>query len=203
MNRLFQYCRLMVVVCCAAAALAGCASVSKTLSADQMKSLKYTGTHVTFASDSKIWWGDGERAYAVSKGLTVAESETVAKTPGAQAYLRNQISTKVKAAMARHLTGSLNGSRPVRVDVVVKSVVIASAAQRVIIGGSYIMQGEVNLVDARTGAVLQSHPAWGASAAAGQGIAQVLIENALAKDEPIDRVIDNFALGYRNWLVPA
>jgi uncharacterized protein YceK len=203
MNRLFQYCRLTLVVCCAAAALAGCATVSKTMSADQMKSLKYVGTHVTFAPDAQIWWGDGERAYAVSKGLAVTESETVAKTLGAQAYLRNQISSKVKAAMARHLTGSLKGSRPVRVDVVVKSVVIASAAQRVILGGGSTVQGEIKLVDAQTGAVLQSHPAWGASAAAGQGIAQVLIENAIAKDEPIDRVIDNFALGFRNWLVPA
>lgn len=86
-----------------------------------------------------------------------------------------------------------------RVDIVVKSVVIASAAQRIIIGGSYFVQCEVNLVDAQTGAVLQSHPA---SAAAGQGIAQALIENAIAKDEPIARVIDNFALGSRNWLVP-
>ena len=191
------------MMACAVLVLAGCAGVSKSLDADQISSLRYTDSTVTFAPDASIWWGDGERAYAASKGLPATESETVAKTSEAQAYMRGQITSKMKAAMGRHLSGKLTGSRPVRIEVVVKNVTIASAAQRVIIGGGYIMQGDVNLIDARTGAVLQTFVGQFSSAAAGNGIAGVLVENAVATGEPIDRLIDNFAERYRQWLVPA
>jgi hypothetical protein len=191
------------MMACALLTLAACAGVSKSLDADQISSLRYTDATVVFAPDASIWWGDGERAYAASKGLPATESETVAKTPEAQAYLRGQITSKMKAAMSRHLSGRLTGSRPVRVEVVVKNVRIASAAQRIILGGGYTMQGDINLIDARTGVVLQSRPAQFSSAVAGQGVVQVLAENAIATSDPIDRVIDNFAEGYQRWLIPA
>ena len=183
--------------------LAGCATVTNSLGPDQIRSFRYTETTVSYAPNAFIWWGDGERAYAATKGVAATEAETLAKTPEGQAYLHGQITSKVKAAMTRHLSGSLTGSRPVRVDVVIKNVTIASAVQRVVLGGSYLMQGDINLIDAKTGAVLQSYPAKFASAAAGQGIAQVLIENAIATADPIDRLIDNFAESYQQWLIPA
>ncbi|HMJ42813.1 MAG TPA: DUF6778 family protein [Pseudolabrys sp.] len=189
------------MMACAVLVLAGCAGVSKSLDADQISSLRYTDSTVTFAPDASIWWGDGERAYAASKGLPATESETVAKTPEAQAYLRGQITSKMKTAMGRHLSGKLTGSRPVRTEVVVKNVRIASAAQRVLIGGSYTVQGDVNLVDARTGAIIESRPIF-ASAMAGQGVVQVIAENAFASGDPIDRVIDNFAQNYQFRLLP-
>ncbi|HEY4141275.1 MAG TPA: hypothetical protein VGM57_07675, partial [Pseudolabrys sp.] len=165
------------------------------------QSLRYTDTVVTYAPDASIWWGDGERAYASSKGRPSTESEELGKTPEGQAYLRAQITSKLKAAMGRHLAGPLKGSRPARVEVVVKNVRIASAVQRILIGGSYIVMGEVTLVDARNGAVIDSRPI-AASAVAGQGVVQVIAENAFAGGDPIDRVIDNFGQNYRLRLLP-
>src|SRR5690242_6899436 len=104
----------IIVFGAVALALAGCVTAKNTMSMEDVATLKYAGTEVRFAPNVVIWWGDGERAYAASKGQPATESENLAKTPEGQAYVRNAISTKVKAAMDRHLGKSLNGTRPVR-----------------------------------------------------------------------------------------
>jgi hypothetical protein len=185
----------------AAFSIAGCASVKSSLDQDQIQSLRYTDTVVNYAPGSSIWWGDGERVYAASKGRPSTESDALGKTPEGQAYLRSQVTSKIKAAMGRHLSAQLKGSRPVRVEVLVKNIHIASAVQRIVIGGGYHVIGDVALVDARTGAVIDTRPIF-ASAMAGQGVVQVIAENAIASGEPIDRVIDNFAEIYRGKLLP-
>jgi hypothetical protein len=195
----FKFFRLPAIAL--ALALSACAGARNSLDQDQIQSLRYTDTVVTYGPDASIWWGDGERAYAVSKGVAQTESEALGKTPEGQAYLRGQITSKIKAAMGRHLAVSLKGSRPARVEVVVKNVRIASAVQRILIGGSYIVMGEVTLVDSRNGAVIDSRPV-AASAVAGQGVVQVIAENAFAGGDPIDRVIDNFGQNYRLRLLP-
>ncbi len=78
----------------------------------------------------------------------------LAKTPEGQAYLRNTIAAKVKASIERKLIGDLTGSRPVRLRVTVKAVIMASAIQRVIVGGNHTMTADVTVVDAKTGAML-------------------------------------------------
>jgi hypothetical protein len=156
--------------------------------------------NVSFAPGAKISWGEGERAYASTKGVPAHQSNTVANTPEGQAYIRNAIGSKVKAAMERHL-GRLKGTRLVRVEVKVTDVEIASAVQRVLVGGHHSMRGDVVLVDAKTGEVLSAYPAQTAMGVAGQGIAGALIDQAIAPD-PIDRVADNYAAQYGHWLLP-
>jgi hypothetical protein len=58
----------------------------------------------------------------------------------------------------------------------------------------------VNLVDAKTGDVLVAYPAQTATAAAGQGILGTMIDH-VALAEPIDRIVENYASQYRNWLL--
>jgi hypothetical protein len=58
----------------------------------------------------------------------------------------------------------------------------------------------VNLVDARSGAVVLAFSEQNAVAHAGQGIGGVLLDNAFLS-EPIDRVVQNYAAQYRNWLL--
>jgi len=182
-----------------ALALAGCVTAKNTMSMEDVATLKYAGTEVRFAPNVVIWWGDGERAYAASKGQPATESENLAKTPEGQAYVRNAISTKVKAAMDRHLGKSLIGTRPVRAVVTVKNITISSAVQRIIIGGNHAMGGDVTLTDARSGAPLLSYDGQTTPTGAGQGIAGALVDAALLPD-PIDRVTDNYAIMYSNWL---
>jgi hypothetical protein len=183
-----------------APALAGCATVANTLSADQVASFRLTGVNVGFTPDAKIAWGDGELAYAASKGVASHESGSVANTPEGKAYLRNAVASKLKPAMQESLAGRLNGSRSVRVDVTVKEVFVSSVVQRVAIGGSHLIIGDVNLVDAKSGEVLAAKPGVIGIMGAGAGVLGVVVDGAF-RDEPIDGVTRSFASVYGTWLL--
>jgi hypothetical protein len=60
---------------------------------------------------------------------------TATNTPEGKAYVRDLLAPRIKAGVEQAMAGQLNGSRPVRLDIVVKSFVIASAVQRILIGG--------------------------------------------------------------------
>ena len=192
--------RRVIFVAFVALALAGCQTATNTLSVDDVATLKFAGVDVRFAPEALIWWGDGERAYAASKGQPATESENLAKTPEGQAYLRDAIAAKVKSAMERQLAGGLSGTRPVRVTVTVKGVQIASAIQRILIGGNHTMTADVTLVDAKTGAALLPYAAQSSMAMAGQGLVGTLADAALMA-APLDRVVDNYAEQYSGWLL--
>ena len=187
-----------VCVLLLALGLAGCVTASNPLSRDQAAGLRLSAVNVSFAPGAKISWIDGERAYASTRG---EQSNAVANTPEGQAYIRNVIGSKVKGAMERHVGARLKGTRLVRMEVNVTEVEIASAVQRVLVGGHHRMQGDVTLVDAKTGEVLLANPAQTATGIAGQGIAGTLIDQAIAPN-PIDRVVDTYAGQYSAWLLP-
>ncbi|HZH54006.1 MAG TPA: hypothetical protein VEZ16_19260 [Microvirga sp.] len=180
--------------------LAGCVTASNTLAPDQVASLRLQSVSVTFTPGARIWWGDGERAFAASKGLSALEAEEAAKTEEGQAYLRNTVAAKLAQAFEARLRGELGGTRPVRLEIAVKDLEIASAAQRILIGGHHRLTADVNLVDARSGRIVLAFSEQNATAAAGQGIGGVLLDNMFL-GEPIDRVIQNYATQYRNWLL--
>src|SRR6185295_225863 len=182
------------------AGLAACVTASNTLSTDQVESFGYAGVKVTFAPNAVIWWGDGERAYAASKGLPATESDAVAKTPEGQAYLRSAIASRLKASADRYFTSTMTGTRPVRFEIVVTNVTIASGIQRVVIGGHHNMTADTTVVDAKTGAVLLPYPGQRATAMAGQGLAGVLFDAAVLSD-PIDRVVDDYMGQYARWFL--
>lgn len=150
-----------------------------------------------------IWWGDGERAYAASKGADASEAEALAKTSAGTAYIRGQIANKVKSAIDRNLGARLTRTRPVRVEVMVKNFTIASAAQRIIVGGNHMLQASVKLIDARSGTVLVEHPGMVSMSGAGQGITGVIVESAIVSGDAADRVTNDFANTYKNWLLPS
>ncbi len=180
--------------------LGGCVTASNTLAPDQVATMRFQSVAVTFQPGARIWWGDGERAYAASKGQNVLQAEEAAKSEEGQAYIRNAIATRLSQAFEKNLRPELTGARPVRVEIKVKEVEIASAIQRILIGGHHRLRADVDLVDARSGAVVLAFSDQGAMARAGQGVGGVLLDNAFLGD-PIDRVIQNYASQYRNWLL--
>jgi hypothetical protein len=192
-SRLIAFAALGLLLC-------GCVTASNTLAPGQVETMRLQAVSVSFQPNARIWWGDGERAFAAMKGLTVLEAEEAAKTEEGQAYLRNTITAKLAQAFESSLKGELQGTRPVRLEINVKDVEIASAAQRILIGGHHRLTADVTLVDARTGAVVLAFSEQNAIAQAGQGIGGVLIDSAFLGD-PIDRVIQNYATQYRNWLL--
>lgn len=180
--------------------LAGCVTVSNTLTPDQVASFKLVKVDVVTPPDARISWGDGEVAYAATKGIAMQDSAGVANTPEGQAYIRQTVSAKLRSTFERELAGSLRGTRPVRVQVNVREVEIASVLQRILIGGSHRLVADVAIVDAKTGAMLSQFPAQTAVAAAGQGMLGTLVDAAVL-DAPIDRVVARYASQYRGWLV--
>ena len=191
-----------MLLSCLALPLAACVTVSNTLPMEEVATFRVAEVKVGFAQGARVNWGDGERAFAASKGAPATESDVYAKTPEGQAYIRNTITSKVKGAMERHLSAGLNGSRPVRVEVAIKEITIASAIHRILIGGQHTMSADVTLVDPKTGAVLVAFPGQASMAMAGQGVAGAILDQAFLPDR-VDRVVDSYASQYRNWLVRA
>ena len=129
-------------------ALAGCVTTENSLSQNDIASMKLTGVAVSFAPEANIQFEDGIRAYATAKAITDDEIATKANTPEGKAYVRNMLAPRIKAGVEQAMAGQLIGSRPVRIDVVVKSFAIPSAVQRILIGGHRGMVADANLVDA-------------------------------------------------------
>jgi hypothetical protein len=90
---------------------------------------------VSYAPDSYIQWDDGIRAYAASKGI-VDDIASGTNTPEGKAYVQNAMASRIKGGVERAMAGQLNGTRPVRLELVVHQVTIASAAQRIVLGGA-------------------------------------------------------------------
>jgi hypothetical protein len=182
-------------------ALAGCVTTQNPLSRQDVESFRLASVHVDIDSAATLWWGDGDRAYARSKGRSEADSEELSKTPEAHAFTAQLASAKIGAALEQQLKPVLTGPRPVKVNVHLRRLYVASAIQRVLVGGSHEMIADVTVTDARTGALLVSHPGFHAIALAGQGIGGAMLDAALMAD-PIDRLTLNFASKYREWLLP-
>src|SRR3954465_1843662 len=152
---MFAVARLAVLV--GAFALTRCVTTENSLSSNDIAAMKLTGVTVSYAPDALVIWDDGIRAYAASKGI-VEDMATATNTPEGKAYVRNTLASRVKGDVEQQMAGQLNGTRPVRLDVVVHSFTIASAVQRIVIGGGHGMTADASLVDARTGAVLLRPP---------------------------------------------
>src|SRR3954451_12900808 len=184
-------------------ALTGCVTAENSLSANDIAAMKLTGVTVSYAPDALIVWDDGIRAYAASKGI-VEDMATATNTPEGKAYVRNMLASRVKGDVERQMAGQLNGTRPVRLDVVVHSFTIASAVQRIVIGGGHGMAADANLVDARTGAVLLRHPTLAAYVGAAGGLVGTAVQSAIesaAKIDTTDRVPEVWGANYRDWLL--
>jgi hypothetical protein len=183
------------------ALLAACATVAtNTLSPQEIAGLKLTAVAVTYKPDAQIQWDDGLRLYAESKGLNYLQLPA-GVTPEEQTFMRDALARKLKEAMTKDLGATLHGSRPVRLDVAVIRFDITSPLQRVVLGGGYSMNADVNIVDARTGAVLLAYPNVNTILMAGNGVAGAAVQAIIDANQPAaDRVIDSFASQYAKWL---
>jgi len=193
-----------VAVLAALVVLAGCKTVENSLSQNDVSAMKLAGVTVRFAPEATIQWEDGIRAYATSKAITDDQISTAANTPEGKAFVQNMLAPRIKAGLEQKVGPQLTGSRPVRLEIVVKSFMLASAVQRVLIGGGRVMVADANLVDARTGALIIAYPDMLASLYAGQGIAGTAIQAAVdasSQQAPADKLVDHYGFLYGNWLL--
>src|SRR5882757_3206098 len=185
-------------------ALAGCVTAENSLSQNDIAAMKLTGVTVSYAPDARVQWDDGFRAYAVAKAIPDDQIATAIDTPEGKVYVQNLLAPKIKAGVERAMAGQLNGSRPVRLDIVVKNFAIAGAVQRIVIGGGREMTATANLVDARTGAVIIANPGLRGYLYAGQGVLGTAVQAAIdsnATQSVADQVADRYGQNYRDWLL--
>jgi hypothetical protein len=185
-------------------ALAGCVTADSSLSQSDIASLKLAGVAVSFAPDARIQWDDGVRAYAASKAISPEQAAAAADTPEVRAFVQGTLAPQIKAGVEQAMAGRLVGTRPVRLDVVVKSLVFASAIQRVVVGGGRGMVADANLVDARTGALIVACPGMAAALLTGQGIVGTMVQAAIddsATQSPVEKVSVRYGEIYRLWLL--
>ena len=184
--------------------LAGCVTAENSLSQNDIAAMKLTGVTVSYAPDAMVQWEDGIRAYATSKAITDDQIATATDTPEGKAYVRNMLAPKIKAAVEQKMAGQLNGSRPVRLEVVVKSFAIAGAVQRILIGGGRGMVADANLVDARTGALIIAHRDLNVVQVVGNGIVGTAVQAAIdsaSERTPAEKLADQYGQQYRDWLL--
>jgi hypothetical protein len=189
----------------AALALAGCVTTAEnSLSQNDIASMKLTGITVSFAPDAGVQWEDGIRAYATAKAISDDQIATATNTPEGNAYVRSMLAPVIQTGVSKSMAGQLIGSRPVRLDVVVKSFALSSAVQRILIGGGRGMVADANLVDARTGAIIIAYPNLVAASYAGQGIVGTAVQAAIdsSSDQSVaEKLASRYGNIYRNWLL--
>jgi hypothetical protein len=184
--------------------LSGCKTVENSLTANDISSMKLTAVTVSYAPTATVQWEDGIRAYAVAKTIPDHELTAAANTPEGKAFVQSQLAPHIKLGVEQAMAGQLIGTRPVRLEIIVKQFVIAGAVQRVLVGGGRGMMADANLVDARTGAPIISHPDLQALLYAGQGIAGTVVQAAIdsaATKSVAQQVADQYGKNYRDWLI--
>lgn len=188
-----------------ALALAGCVTPAEnSLSQNDIAGMKLTGVTVNYAPDARVQWEDGIRAYATAKAITDDQIATATDTPEGKAYVRNMLAPRIKTEVEKVMVGQLNGSRPVRLEVVVKTFAISSAVQRILIGGGHGMIADANLVDARTGVIIIAYPDLQASLIVGQGIVGTAVQAAIdsaSTQSTLEKLVDRYGQSYRDWLL--
>ena len=183
-----------------ALALAACTQgYQNALRPEAARTLRLTGIEVD-AQNANLNWGAGARAYAESIGQP-DNAQNLAPTPQAQAFMQALAAQRIKAAFERAFVGRMqSGTKLVRIVVNVKKIAIASAIQRVLLGGDYEMTASVNLVDGESGEVLVPNSNLSTKMPAGNGVAGVLIDPLFG--QPVDRLAANLAKSYVKRLLP-
>jgi hypothetical protein len=203
-----------------AIALQGCVAPQIAgLSYAEVQALKIETVEVSADPEGNIWWGKAEREYAEKvKDLppvagngkpkkaeepvdAAAAHAAVVESPEGKAFLRQKISGMMKERLVKVVVPQYQGTRRVKLLVVIKGMVIPSAAQRVVFGGVPMISGYASVVDVATGAVLGKTPENSpllAAAPAGNGWLGVLVDQAFADLE--DRLMDSFADRVVKWL---
>ncbi len=193
----------LLAVALLASALTGCVTVENKLTKTDIATFKLADVRVSVAPDAKITWYEPLQAYAATKKIPDEQYAEFIKTDDAKAHLNGLITGKVKGAMEKHMAGAFHGARPVRIEVIVTQFIIPTAAQRVVIGGSNMMTADVNLVDAKSGALILAHPKFTWTLQAGQGIAGVIAQAIVdsAMQPATDSLIEQHTMFYKIWLI--
>jgi hypothetical protein len=196
--------RRCIVLTCVAVALSACTTVTRSLSLQDVRSFRLVAVEARPAPDAQINWGGGEQAYFASKGADPNDPATgnLAQTPEGRAAIGRMASDRLAGHLRAALAPQLTGTRPVKVILTLRAVIVPSAIFRVVVGGNPTMTGDVVVVDAATGKTLLTYDSLAVQAVAGQGVGGALIDATISGGQDhIDRVGARFGATFVNWLM--
>ena len=174
-----------------AAGLAGCATTAKnTLDPAKREALRIDSVELGFAGDAVISWMDAVDEF---KRNGVVDTPVARRT-----FLEKKATPHIKAALDAEIPPAFRGTEPARLKILVRGISVAPVALRLIVGGSYSIKADIQVIDTKTGQVLIDAPNFNGVAQGGAGPLQVLVEQAFP--DPIDRVSRVFARALRSWL---
>lgn len=184
--------------------LSACVTVApNTLSPQETANLNFSSLEVRVPPQTPIAWSAAEDDYLRARGLSQTDPALTA-TPEARARLRDLAASRLKRALERVMARRTQGARPVRLVATVTRVDIPSVAQRVIVGGHPAVQADIEVIDARSGAVLTTYRGAVGRRPAGQGIMALADSVAVSAgaDDLFDRAANDYAEGFDGWLAP-
>jgi hypothetical protein len=185
-------------------ALAGCVTAENALSPNDIANMNLTAVTVSFTPNALVAWDEGERAYAAAKGLSDTQLLAAMRTQEMKDYVRGMLAPRIKAGIEQAIAGQLVGSRPVRLEIVVRHFKTPSVASRILIASDPEMTASATLVDARTGAVIIAHPEIAAFVHRAGGLIGTAVTAAIdnaRNDTQEGLVIARYGQMYREWLI--
>lgn len=194
-------------------ALTGCATPKINLSQAELNTLDIQSVDIRFKPDAHFWWGNAEREYAAKVGVPPPDPKTNASSdlpgdrdgddyrelmdsPEAKKYLREKLTRSIHDRLG-YFVHKYQGTRPVRLEVEVKSFVIPSPLQRLTLGGAPMLAADTILRDVATGEELGKLDRVTIGQAGG-GIGGVIVDQM--GDDLEDRVLDKYYSNVRSWL---
>jgi len=186
--------------------VSGCVTPAPNrLSSVETAELRFTSLDVRVPETAPIVWGTAEADYARANGLS-PNDPAVAATPAGRAFVRDLVACRLKTKLERVLAKRPVGTRPVRLVATVTRADIPSAIRRITIGGNPTVSADIDIVDARTNAVITTYKGGIGVKTVGQGLTGILIDAAITAgetDDLFDRAADDYAQGFADWLAAA
>jgi len=195
--------RLSLAALLLAVGLSACATIApNTLSPQETADLKFTSLKVVVPPEARIDWSSAEDDYLSERKLSRTDPALVA-TPEARAHLRNLAAARLRAKLERMIAERPAGTRPVRLVATIKDVSIPSVVKRVIIGGTPSVRADIDVIDARSGALLTTYRGATGTKYTGNGVYGVIgdgLAQAMGADDLYDRSAADYADGFGDWL---
>ncbi len=185
--------------------LSGCAASIQPLPKKLSQTIRITRIDIKYDKKAFINWWQVEKEYADKKGIKFDEDvnkhaqqqQEFLNTPEAKAFVQKRLSGVIREHFARTIQQKFRGSRPVVLEVTVKSFDLPSAGRRVLLGGHPMIGAVTVIKDAGNGVELGKHDRF-VAAHAGNGWLGVLVDQAF--DDLHDRVISKYTGVIYNWL---
>lgn len=181
-------------------ACAEMATLPPALSAEERQAYHVEQVVVTVPDDARIWWGTGDRQVAEAAGVDYDDgaASDYLHSPEGEAALREALRERFQRSASFGLRNMLAGEAPAALAIEVRNLQVASAAQKVLIGGSHGIEGAVQLFDMRNGQPISEPQYMLGDATGGSGIAGAIID--ASRDDAFNRVAANFVQNTQRWV---